>query len=106
MYRLEEIIKYVGIVVLVAFLFTRACSPANKDWVQERAEEKWKEQGFEVVGYLGFQWGWFGYGPYGGAKVWHLLEKDGNGITYSGYLKRWGDELHVYSVSAIDAIKP
>ena len=73
-------------------------SSSNLDWVKQRADKTWKEQGFEIVAYEGFQWGMGGFGtPYGGAKVWYRLRKvPDNGLTYSGLLQRWGDEVHVY----------
>lgn len=83
-------------------------SPSNVSWLKERAADKWRAQGFEVVDYEGFKWGLGGYGtPYGGAEVWHRLRKvPDNGITYSGHLKRWGNEVHVYGPIAADAIQP
>jgi len=83
------------------------CSYGNLDYVKERASEKWAKQGFEVVDFEGYQWGLGGIGPYGGAKVHHRLKKiPDNGITYSGHLVRWGDNLDVYGPTAVDAIKP
>ena len=83
-------------------------SPSNLDWVKERAGAKWRDQGFEVVDHEGHQWGRGGYGtPYGGAKVRSRLRKiPDNGITYSGYLVRWGDGLHVYGPIAVEAVHP
>lgn len=82
-------------------------SSGNIDYVKDRAQARWAEQGFEVVGYEGYQWGFGGFGtPWGGAKVWYRLRKPGNDITYTGFLFRWGDELHVYGPKAIDAIRP
>ncbi len=83
-------------------------SSTNISWVKARSSAKWRAQGFDVVDYEGYEWGTGGYGTtYGGAKVWYRLRKiPDNGITYSGYLKRWGDELHVYGPIAVDAIRP
>ena len=87
-------------------LFLSSCGYGNLDYVKDNAENRWNSQGFEVVGYDGFQWD-FWVGPYGGASVWYILKKTtDNGVIYSGALKRWGDEIHVYNVEAIDAIKP
>jgi len=80
-----------------------ACSPANVDYVKERADAKWAKQGYEVVDYEGYQWGIGGF-SYGGANVWYRLKKNpDNGRTYSGHLQRWGDELHVYGPDVNDA---
>lgn len=96
--------KYLAILALAL----AGCSSGNLDYTKEGAAQRWREVGFEVTGYQGFQWGSGGFGtPYGGAKVWHELRKiPDNGITYSGYLVRWGDELQVYGPIARDAIKP
>lgn len=89
-------------------LLVAGCSSGNLDDVKSHAEERWSELGYDVVGYDGFQWGLWGFNDYGGAEVWYLLEKKGvsNGITYGGYLQKWGDEYHMYALRAYDAIKP
>jgi hypothetical protein len=84
-------------------------SKKNLDYVKDRAEDRWSDLGFNVVGYDGYQWGytWWLSPSHGGANVWYILEKsNGNGITYSGCLSRWGDEIHMYNLKAVDAIKP
>lgn len=84
------------------------CTASNLEHVKERGPARWKEIGFEAIGYQGHQWGKFGFGtPYGGACVWWELRKvPDNGITYSGCLQRWGDSLEVYGPTARDAIQP
>ena len=78
----------------------------NLNHVKENASQTWSQMGYEINGYEGYQWGW-GIGPYGGACVWYQLKKKpDNGILYMGYLQRWGDEIHVWKLRAIDAIKP
>lgn len=98
--------KKVGLILLAALL--AGCSASNLEHVKAGASERWKELRFEVVGYQGHQWGLWGLGTeYGGAKVWHELRAiPDNGITYSGYLVRWGDNLEAYGPFARDAIKP
>ena len=90
-------------------------SPGNLEYVKQHAEARWSELGFRVIGYDGFNWGDCWFGVYGGAKVWYVLQRNlqtqfgtffNNGITYCGYLQRWGDEIHMYELKAIDAIKP
>lgn len=96
-------------IVFFAWCFLWACigSSANLNYVKDRAEGVWTEQGFDVVAYEGYQWGSGGWGTrYGGARVWYRLRKPGNNITYSGFLRRWGDEIHVYGPTAVDAIAP
>jgi hypothetical protein len=96
------------IAIAVAAVVLAGCSASNLDYVKPKAEERWKELGFQVVGYQGHQWGGLGLGTaYGGAKVWHELRTiPDNGITYSGYLMRWGDDLEAYGPFARDALKP
>jgi hypothetical protein len=96
--------RYLVLLLCICFV---GCSSANLDFVKEHGEEKWKSIGWTPVGYEGFEWGMLGVFGYGGAKVWWVLKQTpDNGITYSGYLQRWGNELHVYGPRAIDAIKP
>ena len=97
-----------GIAVLVAALALSGCSPGNRAWLEPRACDTWRAQGFECVAMEGFQWGVGGFGTnYGGAQVWHRLRKiPDNGITYSGSVQRWGDTLQVYGPTAHDAIRP
>lgn len=78
------------------------CAPRNIEFVKASACAKWRAQGFECVDYEGWTFG-FGFGPYGGSNVWHRLRKiPDNGVTYSGYIRRWDDELHVYGPTPID----
>jgi hypothetical protein len=92
--------------VLTAVLLC-GCSPGNLDYVKEESKEIWNSVGYEIVGYEGYQWGFWGFNTYGGARVWYRVDQiEDNGITYTGYLQRWGDEIHVYGPKAIDAIRP
>jgi len=104
----DDEIKFISFIVAVlaiaAFLITG--SPGNLDYVKEHAEERWESVGFEIIGYEGYQWGFWGYNTYGGAKVWYNLKKSDNNIMYNGFLRRWGDEIHVYNLEALDAIRP
>lgn len=108
--RLTTIMVFaiLGLITLAFVMIPFGCS-ANKEYLMQSAEAKWKKQGFEIVDYEGFHYGSFGYPffPYGGAVVYYKLKKiPDNGITYSGGMQRWGfNEIHVYGPSAIDAIK-
>lgn len=94
--------------IVILSLSLSQCGSGNLEYVKEHAPAKWEKQGFKVVDYEGYQWGsWVPFTTYGGACVWHRLKKlKDNGISYTGCIKRWGDELHVYGPIAIDAIKP
>jgi len=96
------------ILLIVGLLYLTGCSYSNLDYVKEHGEKRWLELGYQPVGYEGYEWGILGFGTnYGGANVWWRVKNiPDNGVTYTGYLKRWGDEIHVYGPRAIDAIKP
>lgn len=102
---MKEVLISVLFVIILVFMTTGSF---NREFVAEHAEAEWVAQGFEVVAYEGYQWGTgFRYTRYGGGKVWYRLKKiPDNGITYSGYIQRWGDELHVYGPNATEALKP
>jgi hypothetical protein len=69
--------------------------------IKHNAERVFNANGFDVVGYQGYQLGIFAT-P--GGCVWYTLKK--GDITYEACLSRWGDEYHIYSLKALDAIKP
>ena len=101
--------KKVTQLVVVCFMLMGlyGCSSGNLDHVKEHGPEKWNEIGFQVVGYEGFEWGFWGLNHYGGAEVWWRLKRiPDNGISYTGYIQRWGNELHVFGPTATDAIRP
>ena len=94
-------------IFIVSVLLLQGCSYANLDETKAAACDRWKEIGYQCIGYEGFRWGFLGVGPYGGAHVWHSLErKAAPGIIYTGYVQRWGGEYHMYGPQAVDAIKP
>jgi hypothetical protein len=94
---------------MIALLFSVAlagCGSSNVDDVKAHAPEVWKQAGFEVIGYEGYENGhcWFSYGC---GHVWHTLRRaPDNGVTYHGYIEKWGAEYHIYSLTALDAIRP
>lgn len=95
--------------LMVALTITiSSCTSGNLEEVKRRAPEVWSNSGFDVVGYQGYQNGLvIPFSSYGGACVWYTLKKhQDNGITYQGCLQRWGSEFHVYSLKAVDAVRP
>jgi hypothetical protein len=96
------------LLLIICVICISGCfSSSNLDYVKNNASTVWKSVGYEVIGYDGFQWGfWIPFTLYGGAKVWYSLKRDNNGIIYNGYLQSWGNEIHVYGPKAVDAIKP
>lgn len=100
---LPKILALIGVLAVGSWSWP---TTDNLAYVKANAEQKWKSDGFTIQGYDGYNFG-SGVGSYGGAKVWYYLKKvPDNGITYAGFLQRWGDEIHTYNISAIDAIKP
>jgi len=92
--------------VFIFMVFISGCSYSNLDYVKQHAKETWESVGYQVIGYEGFEWGSTLTPWHGGARVWYSLKRENNGIIYTGFLKRWGDEIHVYGPTAVDAIKP
>lgn len=95
------------IVVLVSAFLSGCSSSSNVPDIKAHAAETWRQAGFEIIGYEGYENSyWFG-SDYGGGYVWHTLRRSkDNGIIYHGFIQKWGNEYHIYNISAIDAIKP
>lgn len=94
----KSILFVIGIIALV---YSYKVGYRNVDATKLAASRTWGDMGYKVVGYEGYQWG-----PVSGGYVWYLLEKtEHNGILYQGALAKWKNEYHIYSLSAIDAIK-
>jgi len=90
------------VLLLVTVLLAAAGCTRHVAEVKAQAPRVWQEAGFAVVGYEGYQWD-----PFCGGDVWYLLRKiPDNGVTYHGYLCKWGGEFHIYNLQALDALKP
>ena len=99
--------KIIYRIAIISFLlFISGCTKFNLDQVKESAGYTFQKNGFDIVGYQGYQFGLSYYPGYGGAMVWYTIKKKSNGITYEAALQKWGGEYHIYNLSAIDAIKP
>jgi len=93
--------KKMLLLVVVSLFLLVGCSSANLDDVKANADRVWKSNGYQIEGYLGYQYSIFG------ARVWYTLKRiPDNGILYKGFIQKWGDEYHIYDTKAIDAIKP
>lgn len=89
-----------------ASILIGGCSYQNLDSVKENAEKTMADSGYTITAYQGYQMGMgVPFTTYGGAFVWYEME-NGNGIKYQAAIKRWGDEYHIYNLSAVDAIRP
>jgi len=102
----ERMIMKKNLILAAIVISLTGCSSSNLSETKKNAKKTWGEMGFNVIGYEGYQYGFGIVGvKFGGAKVWYTLEKKGNdNIVYSGFLQRWGDEYHMYSIRSINAV--
>lgn len=96
------------IILVVAALVTGCyfggCSYRNVDTIKAAAPARLEELGFEVVGYEGYMLGGFSQ-P--GGLVWYVVQRRGDdSVRYNCAVSKWGDEMHVYYLRAIDALAP
>jgi hypothetical protein len=90
------------LLLLVAAMMA-GCSGENVNLIKVVAPGVFKQAGFQVIGYEGYEW--TGFGRWGGC-VWYTLKKTPDtGTTYHGCVSKWGNEYHIYNLSAIDAIR-
>lgn len=72
--------------------------------IKVNAASVWRSNGFEIVGYEGYQSG--SIGDTWGGMVWYIVKRTGkDDVIYHGALTKWGDEFHTYKLAAIDAVK-
>lgn len=104
----KTIIWIVGITGVILFLFFGFCSNSNFDYVREHARKTLSDNGFEIIGYQGYQWGGqrFLSPVYGGSVVWYTVtHKDSPGIIYDLALQRQDEEtIGIYSIKALNAV--
>lgn len=92
--------------ILMLMVLLSGCGSSNVPEVKANAPAVWRQAGFEVVGYEGYQNGRCLF-VYGCGRVWHTMRRiPDNGIVYHGFIEKWGGEYHIYNLAAIDAIKP
>jgi hypothetical protein len=88
-------------VILICVLFLSGCGSGNLDYVKSHAEETFKANGFEIIGYQGYNWTpVIPFTSYGGACAWYTISR--NKITYEACLARWGEEIHLYGLKVQD----
>lgn len=98
--------KTISIIILfVAItLYFGGCSYRHVEAIKAHAPETWRNAGFEIVGYEGYQ---IGAPDVPGGRVWYVVQRIGHpGVNYNGFISKWGDEYHIYNLKAIDAIAP
>ena len=74
------------------------CISDDYDWIDRRAKAYYEARGFQMAGYQGYNM-WII-----GRCYWYTTRR--GEITYESCLLRWGNEVHEYSLRAVDAIKP
>ena len=103
MYK-EDVIK-TGVILAIACAVLFGLWVAgfrNVESTKAAAPDVWTDAGYEIIAYRGYTWA-----PIHGSNVYYVLRPlDDNGITYSGSLRQWRGEQHIYTLEAIDAIKP
>lgn len=101
---LSFLFNLVATVVLVVVVWCTAIgTSANLEETKANACSTFAAAGYECIGYEGYQWGTWVGGSYGGARVWYTLRvKDVPHTVFSGYVKRWGDEYHIYAVTPVN----
>ena len=102
---LKDWIKYALIIMLIAIGTTTctALSYRNINNIKANAPIVFRQAGFNIVGYEGYQIG----DPISGVRVWFIPNKTNNtNITYSASIEKWFNEYRIYNLKAINAIKP
>jgi len=92
------------VICSLLFICTVGCGYGNIDYVKKNAAETLKQNNFEILGYQGYEVGsGIPFTTYGGAMVWYTIKStnDDKIILQCG-LKRWGKEIHIYSLTAIN----
>ena len=98
----KNVCRMVALVVVALMLLFGSRCARNVPWVKEKAAQAAVQLGFEIIGYEGYTW----YPVYGGT-VWYTLRRQpDNGIIYHAGFTKWGEEVHIYNLEAVDAIKP
>lgn len=86
-------------ILVVCVLLMSGCGLMQDDasFIQPKAKQFFEERGHTVVSYQGYNMWTIG------RCYWYVTEK--NGITYESCLLKWGNEIHEYSLRAIDAVR-
>jgi hypothetical protein len=87
------------LLMVVAVAQMAGCGVVKDDfaWVDARHADYYRQRGFEPQGYQGYNMATIG------RCYWCTLKK--GDVIYQSCLLKWGDELHEYSLQAIDALK-
>lgn len=85
--------------VLIFLLLLTSCT-YNVEYVKSIAPEFFNKSGYEIVMYEGYE----GAFSICGGDVWYQFKRPGSPIIYNAYLCKWGNEIHLYSIKALNGI--
>ena len=93
------IITAVMLAITTAILITwNAIAYRDVSYLQKAAPEYVEKAGFKITMYEGYQ------GDYiHGGSVWYQA-RDTNGYLYTFAIKEWRGELHLYSITCLNAV--
>lgn len=101
-WKMVTIIVLTGVVTLI--VLSTSVTSHYVDDIKLHAAQAWRGAGFQIVGYEGYENA--GLGSCWGGKVWYTVKRsEDHGVLYHGFICKWGNEYHLYSITAIDAIK-
>lgn len=90
-------ISFAGIIALA--IVPNPLSSRNLDDIKAHAAETFKNDGFDVVGYQGYQ-----YSLCYGAELWYTVKRPDSPVVYQGFLIKWGDEYHIYNLASLNKL--
>jgi len=97
-------VKYFGkvggiIVAIILFITLLSFTVGTRSLEDIKANAPFylEGQGFEVVGYQGYQ-----HSIIMGSYVWYTMTKDD--IVYECAVMKWGGEYHLYNLRAVNAV--
>ena len=99
-----EVLHYLKNTLIAIFVFAAlytGCKAGyrNVEDIKLNSTNTLSAAGYKIIGYEGYQWF-----PTGGS-VWYSFERNNNtNILYHAGLSKWGDEYHIYSIEAINAV--
>ena len=85
--------------LIILMLSVISCA-RNVEYVKIHSAERLKELGYNNAVYEGYQWS-----PFNGGDVWYTMKRDDTPhVIYTGYLVKWGDEIHFYGPRVVNTI--
>lgn len=100
----KNILGIAGSIGLIAAgVYLKGCNYSEVDNIKEHATNTLANAGFKIVGYEGYQIGDMFQTP--GGEVWYeMIKTNDNNVLYHCFISKWGNEYHIYSIKALNAI--